>query len=185
MYLIQAGTRPPIPLVMRVPATGARTGGLSSPDIVATRGGTSFTAGGAFVEITGDVSGLYAYTPAVGELATAGLYRYIFAEGTADGEIEVQVVGFDPTAAYAVVGSAMTLADGAITEAKITTPAQAAGRPTGALGMIRRLFEWSANKKTRDRSTGLKKVYGTDGTTVLETQTQSTTGTTDQETQGA
>ncbi len=66
----------------------------------------------------------------------------------------------------------------------VTAP-QAAGRPTTVPGMIRRLFEWTANKKTRDRSTGLKKVYGTDGTTVLETQTQSTTGTTDQETQGA
>ncbi len=113
MYLIQAGTRPPIPIVMRVPSTGAKTGGLSSPDIVATRGATSFTAGGAFAEITGDITGLYAYTPAVGELATAGLYRYIFAADMADGEIEVQVVGFDPTASIDdIAAGLLDLADG-------------------------------------------------------------------------
>lgn len=68
---------------------------------------------------------------------------------------------------------------------QLALPAQAAGRPTTLTGMIRRVFEWAANKKTRDRATGLKKVYGTDGTTVLETQTQSTTSGVDQETQGA
>ncbi len=85
----------------------------------------------------------------------------------------------------AAVGSPMTLQNGAITEASISTPAEAAGRPAGILGMMRRLFEWSANKKTRDRTTGQKKVYGADGSTVLETQVQSTGGTVDQETQGA
>ncbi len=67
----------------------------------------------------------------------------------------------------------------------ITAPAQTAGRPTKILGMLRRVFEWTANKKTRNRTTGDKIVYGVDGTTVLETQTQSTSGVTDQETKGA
>ncbi len=88
-------------------------------------------------------------------------------------------------ASPAAVGSAMTLAIGAIAEDTFTLPSEMVARPTGVLGKVLRLFAWSSNKKTRDRSTGLKKVYATDGTTVLETQTQSTTGTTDQETQGS
>lgn len=65
-----------------------------------------------------------------------------------------------------------------------TAPAEAAGRPTSLVGMLRRVFEWTSNKKTRDRSTGEKLVYGDDGSTELETQTQSTSGTTDTESEG-
>jgi hypothetical protein len=90
----------------------------------------------------------------------------------------------------ALVGGRMdasvgSLAAGVVTDAAFTAPAEAAGRPTGVLAKMRRAWEWLTNKSTRDRSTGLHKLYGADGTTVLETRTQSTTGTVDQETQGA
>jgi hypothetical protein len=80
-------------------------------------------------------------------------------------------------ASPAAVGSAMTLADGAITEAKITMPAEAAGRPTGFLASCRRAWEWVTNRTTRDRTSGNQVLYGADNTTVLETRTQSTSGT--------
>jgi hypothetical protein len=44
-------------------------------------------------------------------------------------------------ASPAAVGSAMTLANGAVTEASIAQPSEAAGRPTGILAKIQRLFE--------------------------------------------
>ena len=74
----------------------------------------------------------------------------------------------------AAVGSQMTLEDNAITDAKISVPAETAGRPTRLLAMLRRVWEWTANRKTRDRDTGNKVVYGADDVTVLETQVQST-----------
>jgi hypothetical protein len=77
------------------------------------------------------------------------------------------------------------IADDAITDAKIAVPAEAAGRPSRVLAMLRRTWERMANKRTRDRGTGTKRLFGADGTTVLETQTQSTTSNVDQETQGA
>lgn len=76
-------------------------------------------------------------------------------------------------ASPAAVGSAMTLADGAITEAKITTPGEAAGRPTGILAMIRRIFEWGDNKRTRDRTSGVVSLRNAADSANLETQTQS------------
>lgn len=76
------------------------------------------------------------------------------------------------------------LAAGVITEASITIPAEASGRPTGILGMIRRIFEWDHNERTRDRSTGTVLLKNEAGTATLETQTQSTTGTTDTQTKG-
>jgi hypothetical protein len=79
-------------------------------------------------------------------------------------------------ASPAAVGSAMTLADGAITEAKISTPAEAAGRPTGILGMVRRIFEWRTNKRVRTRSTGALELRNEADDATLETQTQSTAG---------
>jgi hypothetical protein len=82
-------------------------------------------------------------------------------------------------ASPAAVGSAMTLANGAITESTITTPAETAGRPSGILGMLRRVFEWSANKRTRDRSTGTVILRNAADDATLETQTQSTVSTTD------
>jgi hypothetical protein len=79
----------------------------------------------------------------------------------------------------AAVGSAMTLADGSIKETTIATPAEATGQPTGILGMIRRLFERSANKRDRNSSTGAYTLYGADNATAIETAVQSTTGSID------
>jgi hypothetical protein len=67
------------------------------------------------------------------------------------------------------------IADDAITDAKIAVPAEAAGRPSRILAMLRRVYEWMspASKKTRNRTTGVVTLYAADGTTVLEQQTQS------------
>lgn len=86
------------------------------------------------------------------------------------------------TSAISVTGAEVNLVDGAITEAKFTLPAEAAGRPTGFMGMLRRLFEWKGNKRVRNRATGAVRLYGADDATVLETQTQSTTGSSGSET---
>lgn len=128
---------------------------------------------------------------------TAGT-NIVLAKGTG-------VTGFNDIAATAVVsggaittsGGAVTtvtttanvstvngLAAGVITESSIATPAEASGRPTGILGMIRRMFEWDHNKRTRDRSTGTVLLRNAADSATLETQTQSTTGTTDSQTQG-
>jgi hypothetical protein len=83
----------------------------------------------------------------------------------------------------AAVGSPMSIQSGAITDASFTVPSESAGRPSGMLSMIRRIFEWGSNARTRDRSTGnvvLSKVAGG----ALETQVQSTSGTVDSFTQG-
>lgn len=79
----------------------------------------------------------------------------------------------------------VTLADGSITDAKIVWPAEAPGRPGTALASMRRVWEWVANRRTRDRATGSLLLYADNGVTVLETQTQSTVGTVDQQTEGA
>jgi hypothetical protein len=77
------------------------------------------------------------------------------------------------------------IASNAITDAKIAVPAEAAGLPTGILGMIRRVWEKLTNKEDRDRTTGEHQLYGADNVTVLETRTQSTTGTVDEITKGS
>ncbi len=79
----------------------------------------------------------------------------------------------------------VTLADGAITDAKITFPSESAGRPTTFLAAMRRVWEWACNKRTRDRSGGTVTLFGADNTTAIEAQTQSTTGSTDTQTKGA
>jgi hypothetical protein len=66
----------------------------------------------------------------------------------------------------------------------VTVPAEAAGRPTGLVSMIRRIFEWHANKRTRDRSTGAVLLRNAADNGTLETQNQSTAGTVDTQTQG-
>jgi hypothetical protein len=81
--------------------------------------------------------------------------------------------------------TSVKIADGAITDAKFTFPAEAAGRASTLLAALRRAWEWATNKTSRDRSTGIVTLYGADNTTVLETRTQSTTGTTDSMTKGA
>ncbi len=85
----------------------------------------------------------------------------------------------------AAVGSAMTLAGGSISDATFSAPAEAAGRPTGILGMVRRIWEWQVNKRTRDRSAGTVSLRNASDTGTLETQVQSTSGTTDTQTQGS
>lgn len=82
------------------------------------------------------------------------------------------------------VTNGVTLADGAITEAKISTPAETAGRPTGILGMIRRVWEWNTNKRTRDTGTGTLLLRNAADSATLETQTQSTAGSVDTQTKG-
>jgi hypothetical protein len=67
-----------------------------------------------------------------------------------------------------------SIADDAITDAKIAVPAETAGRPTRILAMIRRVFEKMANKINRDRSTGAVTVRNAADSADLETQTQST-----------
>lgn len=78
----------------------------------------------------------------------------------------------------------VTLADGSVTDDKFAVVAEAAGRPTKPLGMMRRVFEWATNKRTRDRDTGnvVLRNSADDGT--LETQVQSTTGNVDTQTKG-
>lgn len=77
------------------------------------------------------------------------------------------------------------IADDAITDAKIAVPAETAGRPTRALAMLRRAWEWTTNKRTRDRSTGILALRNAADSANLETQTQSTTGSVDTQTKGA
>jgi len=85
--------------------------------------------------------------------------------------------------------SRVNLQAGAITDAAITFPAEAAGRPTTFLAAVRRVWEWTTNRRVRNRTSGDKVLYGADNVTVLETQTQSTTvvgpDTVDAETKGA
>ncbi len=84
----------------------------------------------------------------------------------------------------AVPGSLMGLADGAITDAKITFPAEASGRPTTFLAAMRRVWEWAANKRTRNTSTGVVSLRNATDSGDLESQTQSTSGAVDTQTKG-
>ena len=85
------------------------------------------------------------------------------------------------TGGQATVG---TLANGVITDAAFTFPAEAAGRPTTFLAWVRRIGEWMTNKRTRDRSTGTRLLRNAADTATLETMTESTAGTTDAFSQG-
>ncbi len=79
----------------------------------------------------------------------------------------------------------VTLADGAITDAKIAFPAESAGRPTTFLAAMRRVWEWATNKRTRDRGDGTVVLRNAADDGTLETQTQSTVGTSDSQSKGA
>lgn len=87
-------------------------------------------------------------------------------------------------ASPAAVGSLMGLADGAITDAKIVFPDEAAGRPTTFLAAMRRVWEWATNKRTRDTNTGNVALRNAADSATLETQTQSTVGSVDSQSQG-
>ena len=77
-----------------------------------------------------------------------------------------------------------TMTSGVITDSSFSVPSEFTGRPTGVLGMVRRMFEKMSNKKTRDRSTGVVLLRNEADTTTLETQTQATVGTLDSITKG-
>lgn len=74
---------------------------------------------------------------------------------------------------------------GAITDAAFSFPGESAGRPTTFMAAVRRVWEWMTNNKNRDRSTGVVSLRNASDTGNLEAQTQSTTGTTDSQSQGA
>lgn len=63
----------------------------------------------------------------------------------------------------------------------LAAPPETAGRPgsTDLLGMLRRVFEWRGNKRTRDRASGLVSVRNSADSGNLETATQSTSGSVD------
>lgn len=67
------------------------------------------------------------------------------------------------------------------------TPAEASGRPTKLAAMLRRIFESSSwgNKRTRNRTTGVKALRNAADSADLVSSTQSTASVTDTETQGA
>lgn len=82
-------------------------------------------------------------------------------------------------ASPAAVGSAMTLANGAIGPATFTVPADAAGVPTDPIGWLRRVYQRSFHRRTRNRTTGVVTIYAADDTTAVQSYTQSTAGDTD------
>ncbi len=89
--------------------------------------------------------------------------------------------GESSTADVVLIGVSITFES----EVTLAFPDEAAGRPTTALGALRRAWEWVTNKVTRNRTTGVMTLYGADNTTELETRTQSTSSVTDQITKGA
>jgi hypothetical protein len=96
-----------------------------------------------------------------------------------------KVVGAGDAAVATVAPGAITadsIASDAITEAKIATPAEAAGNPTGVLGMVRRVWEWRERKRTRDRATGVVSLRNAADSGDLVTATQSTAGDVDTQT---
>ena len=136
-----------------------------SPTVTLSKNGAAFAApAGAVTELA---NGWYKVAGNATDAGTTGPLVLHATAAACDECAELfEVVGYDPDAGtVGLLDGAVTadkIAASAITDAKIAFPAEAAGRPTGA-----------------------KVVYGTDGSTALETQTQSTSGTTDQETQGA
>ena len=85
--------------------------------------------------------------------------------------------------------TASTFADGALTDRAFAIPPETPGRPATFLGMLRRVWEFVSNKRTRDRTSGNVTLYGADNVTVLEVQVQSTntvgSDSTDSQSQGA
>jgi hypothetical protein len=87
--------------------------------------------------------------------------------------------------------SAAVLADGSIKDATFVVPDEAAGRPAGFLGMMRRVFEASpwGNRRVRNRTSGtyVLRTAADDADLVSVTQSTTSTGTdtVDQQSQGA
>jgi hypothetical protein len=63
---------------------------------------------------------------------------------------------------------------------RLVTPAEAPGLASTLEGMMRQVWEEFANKRDRNVATGVRRVFAADNTTVLRTQTQSTSGDVDQ-----
>ncbi len=80
---------------------------------------------------------------------------------------------------FAATGDEMALVDGAITDAKITTPADIPGHATTILGMILQTFKRFLGVAKRDRGAGTLTELLDDGTTVRTTQTLTTVGNVD------
>lgn len=104
---------------------------------------------------------------------------------TAGTNIQLPSNGLDNVTLPANIITATSIAANAITDAKIAMPAEASGRPTTFLAACRRAWEWSANKRTRNRTTGVVALRNAADDGNLETQTQSTSGVTDTQTQGS
>ncbi len=135
---------------------------------ISTNGGSWTNTGIGTLTAIGN--GRYYADLTTGAVATAGdeietRYKSLLtAECPGD---SVQVVAFDPSDLFVAPGSA-------------------AGRQTRLDGMLRRLYERGAggNESVRDRSTGTVQLLDTDDTTVLETHTQSTSGSVDTQSKG-
>lgn len=161
---------------------GLNAVGGSGADGIKASGGS--VGGGKGINAIGTGSGFNAGIQCTGTTGQPGLWA---TGGTNGAGAIVQNGG--ASGSGLVLQGAGSGNDLALNTGTVSLPPESAGRPATLLGMVRRLFEWACNKKTRNRATGAKSVYGADGVTVLETQTQSstTTGgvTVDQETQGA
>jgi hypothetical protein len=84
------------------------------------------------------------------------------------------------TSTRAAPGAAMTLSNGAITDATITLPTEATGTPSTFLQLVMWLagmFGW--RKVVKDSTGGTIKEYMADGSTVKTTSTYTSTGTVD------
>ncbi len=123
---------------------------------------TNITAG-TVTTVSGNVEG------SVGSVTTvsAGAIDH---NSFQNGSIDSDVLAGD-----AIDGS--VIADGALTSAKFSVSAPAAGVPSGILEKLQWLYRRFANKFTRDTSDNTAKAYADDGSTVLTTQTLSTSGT--------
>ncbi len=80
-------------------------------------------------------------------------------------------------ASPAAVGSAMTLATGAITETTITLPSEPTGPATGFLAKVMQLWNrFVGHKAEYNTNTSIMKTYAADGTTVVTTQSLTDVG---------
>lgn len=143
--------------------TGNMTGNLS---------GSVGSVTGAVASVTGAVGSV---TGNVGGNVTGSVGSVVGAVGSVTGNVGGNVTGSVGSIASGGITSA-SLADGAITDAKITFPAESSGRPTTFLAAMRRVWEWTVNKRIRSRATGAVTLRNAADSADLETQTQSTIG---------
>ncbi len=161
--------------------TGAATNGDSTPT------GTLYVNGvsnAASVTVTNVTTGVYKAAVTLPTLAVGDVVD-LRISATVNSVTDNAVVWRDTKDLLIDASGKTSPADGSITDATITLPAEAAGRPATFLAVLRRAWEWVTNKVTRERTTGVMTLYGSDNTTVLETRTQSTTDTLDAISKGA